>query len=118
MKDLIKEVAQFVVESGFGARENDWASHAVFLEDALAELSKRAEAEFYYWEHIHGEINPILSTNCGPHPDYTITPLFTFPPLQDIEAIENRVAEACAKLADSRWGAALLIRSGEWRKYK
>lgn len=103
MKDLIKEVAQFVVESGFGARENDWASHAVFLEDALAELSKRAEA--VAWFYVHNETGESVFSRsdddeCAER-GWTKEPLFTFPPIHDIEAIENRVAESCAKVCDS-----------------
>ena len=61
-----------------------------------------------------------------------LEPLFTFPPINDIEAIENRTAEACAKAAESdsepamNWFSSAIpgkfiadeLRSGEWRKYK
>ena len=135
MKDLIKEVAQFVVESGFGARENDWASHAVFLEDALAELSKRAEA-VVCWKDSEARNRVIFPPMRPESGDDGWLPLFTFPPIHDIEAIENRVAEACAKACikeavqividgpeeraynNATSDCAEAIRSEEWRKYK
>jgi hypothetical protein len=46
----------------------------------------------------------------------TLTKLFTFPPIHDIEAIENRVAEACAWAVEhesqdsSRYDFAFAIR--------
>lgn len=39
----IDEIVARIVESGFGARENDWASHQEFAHALLAELAKQAE---------------------------------------------------------------------------
>jgi len=68
-------------------------------------------------------------------PKYRV-PVFTFPPTHDIEAIENRVAEACAKACikeavqividgpeeraynNATSDCAEAIKSGAWRKYK
>lgn len=87
----------------------------------LAELSKRAEAvgiaKPYYNRSSDQNIPDarwIKTVESG-------TKLFTFPPIHDIEAIENRVAEACAEYVSinlfSCGEYAEAIRSGEWRKY-
>ena len=126
MKDLIKEVALSVAHSMQKAlpREMQYGVNAEFTVEFatafLAELSKRAEA--VAWHH------PDEGLSYSNHYTGNI-PLFTFPLIHDIEAIENRVAEACAKLVtpnpDDKTGAYQLgvhlagaIRNQEWRKYK
>lgn len=39
-RQRLHEIVANIVESGFGARQNDWASHQQFAEDLLAELEK------------------------------------------------------------------------------
>lgn len=193
MKDLIKEVALEGAEK-FGVVADD--SEIVDLVTwCLAKLSKRAKA--VAWREVVGEYNGFIKYNFWQL--HTIRPssaepLFTFPPIHDIEIIglkelleevqkaddalsagdknealikvrtawvaasivkqhtrnrklfkpldiaevENRVAEACAKLADAQQemrvkfiegmggesrpfvpkDTAEAIRNQEWRKYK
>jgi malic enzyme len=86
----------------------------------LAELSKRAEADLTegFIQSVPDRCDRILWKNSYYH----------LPPIHDIEAIEDRVAEACAKVAieqqqdgecpERATYIAEAIRSGEWRKYK
>lgn len=108
MKDMIKTVAE-----RHGIPEDKATAF-------LAELSKRAGAIYQirpdgenwidcsktYYELWKGEKRIV----------------YLAPSLHDIEAIENRVAEACAKACESDLYRgehfAGEIRSGEWRKYK
>lgn len=128
MKDLIKEVALEVADKQqvetipmqLSPTPSDLITAYLLSEDDLvefataflAELSKRAEAVAV----ADGSFNH----NCE-----LGSPLFTFPPIHDIEAIENRVAEACAKWVKAnirgRDGGSFIaeaIQSGAWRKYK
>lgn len=117
MKDLIKEVALYVGREMFDCER---PADAAFFEACLIELSNRAEA-VVCWKDSEARnrvIFPPMKPEAG---DDGWLPLFTFPPIHDIEAIENRGAEACAKFIATEWGeegAAYEIRSGEWRKYK
>jgi len=133
MKDMIKEVALEVAEKRGGII---WCEGSLneegivegkllqFTTEFLAELSKRAEAVacygYRYTESRPIYYNPpsVIINGCEP---IEAIILFTFPPIHDIEAIENRTAEACAKvylethdLTDIADG----VRPGEWRKYK
>ena len=99
-----------------------------FAEALVAELAKENEPVYYLWENKYGDPQQMLSSNSGPHPEYVITALYTLPPTA--EQIEQRVAEACRKMAVS-WGNARLDDNGghalrnfataveieEWRKY-
>lgn len=115
MKDLIKEVALEGAEK-FGVVADD--SEIVDLVTwCVAELSKRAEAVGFC--HIDAEEGADCFQAWAD--TYVNIPVFTFQPIHDIEAIENRTAEACAKVCDSYQGGeyyATLIGAGEWRKYK
>lgn len=129
MKDLITTVAE-----QYGIPEGNATAF-------LAELSKRAEAVGYASTNEDGDLTMLFFDRqearmyCdGEEP----IPIFTFPPIHDIEAIENRVAEACAKLADAQQemrikflegmgedsrpfvpkDTAKAIRNREWRKHK
>lgn len=124
MKDLIKEVALSVWASQENAADTRSGDQIIteFATVFLAELSKRAEAVATVVSS--GELdlpllrwvsaNTSLETPSG-------AKLFTFPPIHDIEAIENRTAEACAKairFADNGTEAAEILRQGEWREHK
>jgi len=140
MKDLITGVAALV-----GIPEDKATAF-------LAELSKRADAVAWMQISVEEGVDTKVPRSNKPgkfNPEWwKFEPLFTFPPIHDIEAIENRVAEACAKFVDKRHLNALdairlanketgehiqirrearsgesadiaeAIRSGEWRKYK
>ena len=99
MKELIKTVALEVAEKFFDP-EMDAYHAARYVEACIAELSERAEATAYDIRDSNGDGQTVLSKYVE-HPNrliaVTVTKLFTFPPIHDIEAIENRVAEACAK---------------------
>lgn len=119
MKDLIKEVALYVGREMFDCER---PADAAFFEACLIELSKRADAVGYVECHEDGR-QWIHRTRYGMDTIKNGDRVFTFPPIHDIEAIENRTAEACAKhligigaLGDGDFIEA--IRSGEWRKYK
>lgn len=128
MKDLIKEVAPFLLMK-FWKRDqwnNEYFDGIGYSEALVEELSKRAEAVAY--ADAFG--NVITATTKG-FSRNTLTntfdrPLFTFPPIHDIEAIENRVAEACIKAIKSiddgeapEYSHCLeTLGSGEWRKHK
>ena len=162
MKDLIKEVALSVWASQESAADTRSGDQIIteFATAFLAELSKRAEAVAYWqyrtfyedntstpgwseWETFEPcgllsvedqveDLRVYISRGCK----YEIRQLFTFPPIHDIEAIENRVSEACAKACikeavqividgpeeraynNATSDCAEAIRSGEWRKYK
>ena len=131
MKDLIKEVALEValkVGQQYPPRLKGEDAVIEFATAFLAELSKRAEAVAYitYKGNLLHAADPRVIEYSNPDP------LFTFPPINDIEAIENRVAEACAATCDeqkdecgtdtdywhgAKW-CAEAIRNQEWRKYK
>jgi hypothetical protein len=155
MKDLIKEVALDIANKLDPARAElggdfqfGFNTVQLFAELVVAELSKRAEAVGEMHEshtkppkdadgHWCKEILLYSPNNPGDLPKYRV-PVFTFPPTHDIEAIENRVAEACAKLADAQQemrikfiegmggesrpfvpkDTAEAIRNQEWRKHK
>lgn len=135
MKDLIKTVALVVAKDvDIGANNESTAALVEWvLIHGLAELSKRAEAVAYDVRDSNGDGQTVLAKYVK-DPNrliaVTITKLFTFPPIRDIEAIENSVAEACASLAYETLDDTFLsghgyatniseaIRSGEWRKYK
>jgi hypothetical protein len=123
MKDLIKTVALEVANT---PRFNDIGEATLtgFATVFLAELSKRAEAVGYLRVTEKALVfMPLEPTRDG-------TRFCTFPPIRDIETIENSVAEACASLAYETLDDTFLsghgyatniseaIRSGEWRKYK
>ena len=137
MKDLIKEVALEVAQDFISMRGTPQAFIAdgwipVLMEKFLAELSKRAEASSVAFQHedtgrttsvAHYEADDFERLN---RRWFKVGPLFTFPPIHDIEAIENRVAEACIKALKSiddgeapEYSHCLeTLGSGEWRKYK
>lgn len=130
MKDLIKEVALDIANKLDPERARlggdfqfGFNTVQLFAELVVAELSKRAEAVGRFWHNGNGKW--VQDTKARRIKGIT-QPLFTFPPIHDIEAIENRVAEACAKVCmgpnnDGNIFAddcAEAIRSGEWRKYK
>lgn len=149
MKDLIKEVALSVWASQENAADTRSGDQIVteFATAFLAELSKRAEAVAYidrrsFEYHVDNSLETSLSVwrgsdgaKCNIHGSAPMF-LFTLPPIHDIEAIENRVAEACAKACikeavqividgpeeraynNATSDCAEAIRSGEWRKYK
>lgn len=142
MKDLIKEVALYIAKKmpeGFIWHEGcGWETGIIeseltdFVTAFLAELSKRAEAVAY--QHRDGMLSCRLPGGGVPGIDWT--PLHPSPPIHDTEAIENRVAEACAKACikeavqividgpeeraynNATSDCAEAIRSGEWRKHK
>jgi len=148
MKDLIKEVALEVAREMYVGESAVVERYSLdkFLELGLVELSKRAEAVGEMHEshtkppkdadgHWCKEILLYSPNNPGDLPKYRV-PVFTFPPTHDIEAIENRVAEACAKACikeavqividgpeeraynNATSDCAEAIKSGAWRKYK
>lgn len=146
MKDLIKEVALEVSERLVGSYllDSNQEYSEEFATAFLAALSKRAEAVAWMQISVEEGITTRFPRADKPskfNPDWwRFDPLFTFPPIHDIEAIENRVAEACAKtlsplknhyiespghsdrekalLIAAIDDATELLRSGEWRKYK
>jgi len=148
MKDLIKEVALEVAREMYVGESAVVERYSLdkFLELGLVELSKRAEAVGEMHEshtkppkdadgHWCKEILLYSPNNPGDLPKYRV-PVSTFPPTHDIEAIENRVAEACAKACikeavqividgpeeraynNATSDCAEAIKSGAWRKYK
>lgn len=142
MKDLIKEVALETANkqqvetipmqlsptpsdliTAYLISENDLVEFATAF---LAELSKRAE-DVYVVTYIDGICT--LESDDGKELPVEFTELFTFPPIHDIEAIENRVAEAICEMLRHKdkncFGArnyylhaANCVEEGEWRKYK
>ena len=134
----IKEIALKVADSL--RNKVDGISHmqsnqglVAFAEALIAELAKQNVPCAFLHEWI--EYHPFGDTFAG-KPCATITndekpfdssdtvsPLFTFPP--SVEAIENKVAEACALqvATETRFHwldaarVAKEIRSGEWRKF-
>lgn len=117
MKDLIKEVALEVAEKQFPKLPDEVLD---FAEAFLAELSKRAEAVACVIRYVDGSRSISWSDKAiGKFPNNT--QLFAFQPIHDIEAIENRVAEECAKVYLETYDLTDIaddIRSGKWRKYK
>ena len=113
----------------------DW--HTVrdeyFAEALIAELAKQNVpcAFLHEWIEYHpfgdtfaGEPCAAITNDEKPFDSSdTVSPLFTFPP--SVEAIENKVAEACALQVATEtkfhWldaaRVAKEIRSGEWRKH-
>lgn len=113
----------------------DW--HTVrdeyFAEALIAELAKQNVpcAFLHEWIEYHpfgdtfaGEPCATITNDEKPFDSSdTVSPLFTFPP--SVEAIENKVAEACALQVATEikfhWldaaRVAKEIRSGEWRKF-
>lgn len=133
MKDLIKEVAlevayklNSVKQAGlsFTSRDEVIDEYAVkFATAFLAELSKREEAVAWWHYRINNKWDgfTIDEPPDDAYDEGSLTKLFTFPPIHDIEAIENRVAEACAKVYLETYDLTDIaddVRSGEWRKYK
>lgn len=132
MKDLIKEVALEMSTKLLDAyllnSRKDYSE--AFATAFLTELSKRAEAVAWMQISVEEGVDTKVPRSNKPekfNPEWwKFEPLFSFPPIHDIEAIENRVAEACAKICmgPSNDGnifaddCAEAIRSGEWRKYK
>lgn len=148
MKELIKTVALEVADQLDPERKKlggdfqfGFNTVQLFAERVVAELSKRAEAvafradfatclsaenRYVNWETRYS----IMEPKCPIGSIKNVLPLFTFPPIRDIEAIENSVAEACASLAYETLDDTFLsghgyatniseaIRSGEWKKYK
>lgn len=128
MKDLITGVAALV-----GIPEDKATAF-------LAELSKRADAVAWMQISVEEGVDTKVPRSNKPgkfNPEWwKFEPLFTFPPIHDIEAIENRVAEACAKACikeavqividgpeeraynNATSDCAEAIKSGAWRKYK
>lgn len=137
MKDLIKEVALEVAREMYVGESAVVERYSLdkFLELGLVELSKRAEA-VACWKDSEARNRVIFPPMKPESGDDGWLPLFTFPTIHDIEAIENRVAEACAKACikeavqividgpeeraynNATSDCAEAIRSGEWRKYK
>lgn len=135
MNDLIKQVALDIAnkldperaELG-GDFQFGFNTVQLFAELVVAELSKRAEAVAYKFEdgsivHLHD------MQFVGDKTGQKVWPCFTFPAIHDIEAIENRVAEAICEMLRHKdkncFGAhnyylhaANCVEEGEWRKYK
>ena len=106
---------------------------AKFAEALIAELAKQNVpcAFLHEWIEYHpfgdtfaGEPCATITNDEKPFDSSdTVSPLFTFPP--SVEAIENKVAEACALQVATEikfhWldaaRVAKEIRSGEWRKH-
>ena len=139
MKNLIKQVALDVART---SQFNDIGEATLmgFAEAFLAELSKRADAVAWMQISVEEGVDTKVPRSNKPgkfNPEWwKFEPLFTFPPINSIEAIENRVAEACAKACikeavqividgpeeraynNATSDCAEAIKSGEWRKYK
>ena len=129
MKELIKTVALEVAEKFFDP-EMDAYHAARYVEACIAELSERAEATAYDIRDSNGDGQTVLAKYID-DPNrliaVTVTKLFAFPPIHDdLEAIENRVAEACIKALKSiddgeapEYSHCLeTLGSGKWREYK
>lgn len=130
MKDLIKQVALEVANNQqvetipmqLSPTPSDLITAYLLSEDDLvefataflAELSKRAEAVGFC--HIDAEEGADCFQAWAD--TYVNIPVFTFPPINDIEAIENRVAEAVWKAITEGETYEDVVISGEWRKYK
>lgn len=130
MKDMIKEVALDIANKLDPERARlggdfqfGFNTVQLFAELVVAELSKRAEAVGFC--HIDAEEGADCFQAWAD--TYVNIPVFTFQPIHDIEEIENRTAEACAKLqlersyarhCSDKHGDAEALLSGEWRKYK
>lgn len=142
MKDLIKQVALEVADKlnsakqaglSFTSRDEVIDEYAVkFATAFLAELSKRAEAVGYVECHEDGR-QWIHRTRHGMDTIKNGDRVFNFPPIHDIEAIENQVAETFAEVCatramrhpyahevrrDEALACEAEISAGEWRKYK
>ena len=152
MKDLIKEVALEVAEKQqietipmqLSPTPSDLITAYLWSEDDLVEfataflteLSKRAEAvatvkskEFSSGGYADNYFENVVDFHVDVQSLKDKDKLFTFQPIHDIEAIENRVAEAICEMLrhkdKSCFGAhnfymhaANCIEEGEWRKYK
>ena len=134
----IKEIALKVADSL--RNKVDGISHmqsnqglVAFAEALIAEIAKQNVpcAFLHEWIEYHpfgdtfaGEPCATITNDEKPFDSSdTVSPLFTFPP--SVEAIENKVAEACALQVATEikfhWldaaRVAKEIRSGEWRKH-